>query len=88
MSSIRPQATLCLDNQNDLDTGGVVGDEICDLSAGNDATWPGLPAGCADAGYSAITSDIGAGTFSYTATCVTGACEMTCAETGCTPIGC
>jgi prepilin-type N-terminal cleavage/methylation domain-containing protein len=88
-SSIQPQAIICLDSAVALDATPTINtDEICPLTTGADAIWPSLPTACTNASYGTPTSDTAAGTFSFTATCVTGACTMTCTNTACTATGC
>ena len=89
VSSIQPQAVICVDSSVALDTTPTVNtDEVCNLTTGADALWPDLPTACSNEGYGTPTSNTTTGTFSFTATCVTGTCTMTCTETGCTPTGC
>lgn len=89
VSSIQPQAIICVDGGVALDTTPTINtDEICALTTGSDPLWPSLPSACTNASYGTPTSDTSAGTFSFTATCVTAACTMTCTQSGCTATGC
>lgn len=89
MSSIQPQAIICVDNGTSLNTTATENTtEICNLTTGSDPLWPTLPSGCTNHGYSSVSSTPSTGSFSYTGTCVTGSCAMTCTETSCSPTGC
>jgi prepilin-type N-terminal cleavage/methylation domain-containing protein len=89
VASIKPQALFCVNSSKSLNTPVTPNvTEICNLTTGADAVWPNLPTACTDAGYSGITSNPAIGTFSFTATCVTGSCAMTCTNNGCTPSNC
>ena len=89
VSSIQPQAVICVDSSVALDTTPTINtDEICALTSGADALWPSLPTACTNASYGTPSSDTAAGTFTINAVCVTGSCIMSCTQNGCTPTGC
>ena len=89
VSSIQPQAVICVDGGSALITSPTPGTtEICNLTTGSDPVWPTLPGACTTTPiYSTISSNITDGTFTFTGTCTAG-CAMTCTQNGCTATGC
>ena len=89
VSSVQPQAIMCLDSSVLLDTTPVLGtDEICNLTSGVDAIFPTFPTACTNAAIVVNSQDVLNGSFDYTATCVTGSCTMNCNNSRCLATGC